>query len=257
MGYPCPYVALPPASRTGQTYVNPVFTGIVDATAANTQIKFAGTQALPGLTNTAGTSGFYWNSNTLLFTPSAGVPMFSLGSGFAGLASTGMLYWSTTTSAGGSVGTQLSQVSSGVLGVGTATAIDGTVQAAVHAQMGANGQQAAWKSLSELTTIAAAATTDTAILMPAGAIVMAVSVRVVTIIPTAATFTVGDSGSAARFSTIAIPVAATTTDKGTKAGAYYNASALAVRITPNLTPGAATGQVRVTIHYLDVVPPTS
>lgn len=123
---------------------------------------------------------------------------------------------------------------------------------------GANGQLAQIKSLSELTTIAAAASTDTAIQMPAGAIVLAVSVRVTTLIPTAATFTVGDSGSAARFNTGAsVLVAAGTTDKGTKAGAYYNAGALAVRITPNLTPAAATGVVRVTIHYLDVTPPTS
>jgi hypothetical protein len=77
------------------------------------------------------------------------------------------------------------------------------------------------------------------------------------IIPTAATFTVGDSGSAARFSTAAVTVAAGSSDKGTKAGAYYNAGALAVRITPNATPGAATGRVRVTIHYLECVAPTS
>lgn len=123
---------------------------------------------------------------------------------------------------------------------------------------GPNGQLAQVKSLSELTTIAAAATTDTAIQMPAGAIVLAVSVRVTVLIPTAATFTVGDSGSAARFNTGAsVLVAAGTTDKGTKAGAYYNAGALAVRITPNLTPADATGRVRVTIHYLEISPPTS
>lgn len=121
----------------------------------------------------------------------------------------------------------------------------------------ANGQQLGVKTLTELTTIAAAATTDTAIQLPANALILGVSVRVTTVIPTATTFTVGDAGSAARFSTAAVSVAAGSTDPGTKAGAYYNAAAAAVRITPNGTPGAATGAVRVTIHYLDVTPASS
>ena len=121
-----------------------------------------------------------------------------------------------------------------------------------------NGKALGIKMLTELTTIAAAATTDTTIQMPAGAIVVGVSVRVTTLIPTAATFTVGDSGSAARFNTGAsVAVAAGTTNAGTKAGAYYNASALSVRLTPDLTPADNTGRVRVTIYYIDVTPPTS
>jgi hypothetical protein len=52
-------------------------------------------------------------------------------------------------------------------------------------------------------------------------------------------------------------VAAGTTDAGTKAGAYYNASALAVRITPNIQPADNSGRVRVTIHYYTVTPATS
>ena len=120
-----------------------------------------------------------------------------------------------------------------------------------------NGQNIQILALTEETTIAAAASTDTTIQMPAAAIVLGVSVRVTTIIPTATTFTVGDSGSATRFSTAAVAVAAGSTDKGTKAGAYYNASAAAVRITPNGTPATATGKVRVTIHYISVTPATS
>lgn len=121
-----------------------------------------------------------------------------------------------------------------------------------------NGQQLQVKVLTELTTIAAAASTTTTIQVPAGAIVLAVSTRVVTAIPTAATFTVGDSGSAARYNTGSnVAVAAGTTDKGTKAGAYYASAAVGILITPNLTPAAATGQVRVTIHYIEVTPPTS
>jgi hypothetical protein len=126
------------------------------------------------------------------------------------------------------------------------------------ARTGANGQALTHlQSLTELTTIAAAATTDTTIQMPAGAVVLAVSVRVTVAIPTAATFTVGDSGSAARFNNAAVTVAANSTDPGTKAGAYYNASALSIRITPNLTPGDTSGRVRVTIHYYTSTPPSS
>lgn len=121
-----------------------------------------------------------------------------------------------------------------------------------------NGQTiAALQTLTELTTIAAAASTDTTIQMPAGAVILGVAVRVTTVIPTAATFTVGDSGSAARFSTAAVSTAANSTDAGTKAGAYYNASALSVRITPNVQPADNTGRVRVVIYYYTVTPPTS
>lgn len=123
---------------------------------------------------------------------------------------------------------------------------------------GANGQVFNdVQQLTELTTIAAAATTDTTIQMPANAVILGVSVRVTVAIPTATTFTVGDSGSAARFSTAAVSVNLNSTDPGTKAGAYYNASALSIRITPNGTPAANTGRVRVTIYYYSVTPPTS
>lgn len=126
------------------------------------------------------------------------------------------------------------------------------------ARAGANGQAITQlQSLTELTTITAAATTDTTIQMPAGAVVLGVSVRVTTAIPTATNFTVGDSGSAARFSTAAVSAAANSTDPGTKAGAYYNATALSVRITPDASPVANTGRVRVTIYYYSVTPPTS
>lgn len=123
---------------------------------------------------------------------------------------------------------------------------------------GNNGQSfSSVQSLTELTTISTNASTDTTIQMPANSLILAVPVRVTVIIPTAATFTVGDSGSAARFSTTTVAVAADTTDTGNKAGVYYNASALSVRITPNASPLAATGRVRITIYYYTVTPPTS
>lgn len=122
---------------------------------------------------------------------------------------------------------------------------------------GENGQFARIISVTELTTIAAAATTDTAIQIPANAKVLAVSVRVTTVIPTAATFDVGIAGATTRFGT-GLSTAANTTNPGTNDdGARYYAAATSVRITPNATPAANTGRVRVTIHYIDVTPPTS
>ncbi len=121
----------------------------------------------------------------------------------------------------------------------------------------ANGQNVAVESVTELTTIAAAATTDTAIQIPANAVVLGVSVRNTVAIPTAATYTVTGTSSGTVFNTVAVPVAINTTDPGIKAGAFYNATAQTIRITPNLTPGTNVGRVRVTIHYYVVTPPTS
>jgi len=110
----------------------------------------------------------------------------------------------------------------------------------------------------ELLTIAAGATTDTATDLPAGAIILGVSVRVTTVIPTAATFTVTGGTSATAFNTGAsVSTAANTTNAGTAAGAYYNAAAQKVRITPDLVPAANTGRVRLVVFYMLVTPPTA
>ena len=141
---------------------------------------------------------------------------------------------------------------------GTSLVTTGAQSAASLIVAGANGQQLAVSVLEELTTIAAAATTSTTIQIPAGAIVLAVSVRVTTVIPTAASMTVGDGTTAAKFNTGSnIAVAAGTTDVGTKAGPTYYASATSIVFTPNATPSGATGRVRTTIFYLQVTPPTA
>lgn len=120
-----------------------------------------------------------------------------------------------------------------------------------------NGQAAGVYTLTELLTIAAAATSTTTIQKPANSIIVGVSVRVTVALPITSTFTVGDSTLATRFSTAAVSKAVNSTDKGTKAGAYYNATAEGIIITPDTVPSDATGRVRVTIHYINVTPPTS
>jgi hypothetical protein len=130
---------------------------------------------------------------------------------------------------------------------------------------GANGGYWERGVSSELLTIAAAASTDTTgNLLPANAIIEAVTVRVITVIPTAATFTVGDAATPARFAT-GVAVAADTTAVGllqrnpadADAAGPVQASAAKVRITPNLQPGAATGVIRISVFYSRFVPPTS
>lgn len=121
----------------------------------------------------------------------------------------------------------------------------------------ANGQLFQVKSLTELTTIAASATTDTAIQIPANAVVFGVSVFVQVAIPTAATFTVIGTSSSTAFNTAAVSVNLNSSDPGTLNCPYKNGAAQTIRITPNLTPGNNNGRVRVTIHYYQVTAATS
>jgi hypothetical protein len=120
-----------------------------------------------------------------------------------------------------------------------------------------NGANMATVTVNESLTIAAASTTDSATTIPAGAIIIGVGVRVTTVIPTAATFTMTAATGGNTFSTAAVSTAANTTDRGTAAGALYTSAGTKVRITPNLTPGAATGVVRLAITYLQLTAPTS
>lgn len=106
------------------------------------------------------------------------------------------------------------------------------------------------KTITEEVTIAAAAYSDSlSNLLPANSLIMGVSFRVTKVIPTATTFDVGYSGSAnAYFDDVA--VAANT--NGVKHLASEQSSAAKVRITPSDTPAAATGKVRITVHYAQI-----
>ena len=106
-------------------------------------------------------------------------------------------------------------------------------------------------------TIASAASTDSAFTIPAGAVIMGVSVRVTAEIPTASTFTVTAATGGTTFSTTTISTAAGSSDAGTAAGTLYTAAGTKVRITPNTQPAAATGKVRIAGYYYLASPPLS
>lgn len=123
---------------------------------------------------------------------------------------------------------------------------------------GINGQGIRMTTTTQLVTIAAAATTDSTVVIPLDAVVYYVSARVVTVIPTAATFTVTGAASGTQFDVAGgVAVAANTTDAGTRNCPFKNGAAQAIRFTPNLVPATATGQVRVTAAYYQAIVATS
>lgn len=157
-------------------------------------------------------------------------------------------------------------ISSGAVGI---TCTDGSakIRTAGSFQLGLfSGGYWTDSYATELVTIAAAASTDTTIDLPADSIIMAVTARVTTVIPTATSFSIGDPTTAARFKS-GVSTAANTTAVGidhwsgavsTLAAGPSQASAAKVRLTmAGGTPAANTGRVRVTIFYRQFVAPTS
>src|SRR5260221_6724162 len=131
---------------------------------------------------------------------------------------------------------------------------------------GANGGYWERGVNSELLTIAAAATTDTVgNLLPANSLIVAVTSFVMTVIPTATSFTLGDGTTAARFDT-GVLVAAGTNSVGllqnntanTNAAGPVQAAAAKVRFTATGgTPATATGQLRISVFFSRFIAPTS
>jgi hypothetical protein len=151
----------------------------------------------------------------------------------------------------GSVSLQISRDAANVL------ALKNSDNAQTFRTYAGNGANLGIVTVNESLTIAAAASTDSTTTIPAGAVILAVAVRVTTVIPTAATFTVTAATGGATFDTAAVSTAANSTDAGTAAGALYTAAGTKVRITPNLNPATATGVVRLAIMYYLATPPTS
>jgi len=130
---------------------------------------------------------------------------------------------------------------------------------------GTNGGIWERTSVSALITLnTGGTTTDSASIIPADCIVEAVTYRVTTTITTAASFSIGDATTAARFVSGATGLTAGTTGVGLRhwqgsvttdaAGPVYTAASV-VRITTNANPGA--GAIRVQVWYRFFTAPTS
>lgn len=127
--------------------------------------------------------------------------------------------------------------------------------------MGANAQALHIQTLTESTTLEADASTDTAIQVPAGALVLYVSARVTTAVTTSSatnTFSYGPAAVDANRWGNNIAGALNTTNRGTDedGSPKFYTSAVSIRIT---APGAETftaGVIRFTIHYIQVTVPT-
>lgn len=154
----------------------------------------------------------------------------------------------------------------GALTVGGASTLTGAVTASagitsatqIVGTYGANGCKVTRTYLTELLTVAAAATSATTIEVPAGATVIAVPVRVTVVIPTATSFDIGLNGGDTDAFCNDVLVAATTTAAGNLTCPLYVAAATKILLTINgSTPGDTTGRVRVTIIYETITPPTS
>lgn len=113
------------------------------------------------------------------------------------------------------------------------------------------------------TTLATGATTtDTGVTcLPANSVIDAVVYRITTTITTAASFTIGDATTAARFCGTQSTLTAGTTGicfvqaDQTGAAGPRQTTAVAVRVTTNVNPGA--GAIRLTVFYHTWTAPTS
>lgn len=125
-----------------------------------------------------------------------------------------------------------------------------------------NGAVIGLFSATELLTVAAAATSDTVgNLLPAGAVVVAVTCRVTVTIPTATSFTLKSLTDGIVY-TGAVGVAAGSTDAGVThwitPSRIQSSVAQKIRLTiTGSNPANNSGRVRITVYYFLPTPPTS
>lgn len=149
-----------------------------------------------------------------------------------------------------------------IFGTGSSVGVNTIVPASTFSVAGVSGGQIGINTNSELLTVAAAATSVTSTnLLPSGAIVLAVTCRVTTVIPTATSFTLKSTTDNVVF-TNAVGVAAGSTSQGTTHWAATTSKLSTADQTITLTiagsnPANNTGRVRIVVYYMSPTPPTS
>jgi hypothetical protein len=116
-----------------------------------------------------------------------------------------------------------------------------------------NDQNLQILSLSETTTIAQAANTDTTFQVPAKSILLGWSIKVTVAPGGTTTMDIGDSTVS---TSLASGVSTTLNTKASDTPNSNVAVATKIRFTPNTTPSDANGRVLVTAHYILVGEPT-
>ena len=120
-----------------------------------------------------------------------------------------------------------------------------------------NEQETALKESTVELTALSGATVDAAALIPAGSLVLGVTARVTTAITGAADFDIGDTTDVDAFGSaiaIALDTLVDLTDI-TQASPLFYTAATAIRLTGN---GSFTGgDIRLTVHYIQLTAPTS
>jgi hypothetical protein len=119
-----------------------------------------------------------------------------------------------------------------------------------------HGQEYKFDTKEELMTIGTGATTDSAFVIPSGVQVSAVSSYVVTDLPGTDTYSVGINGDTDRYGT-GIGAGPGADHHGMDAGVLFYGVGQAVRITPSPAPSAATGTIRIVVHFRKATPCSS
>ena len=111
--------------------------------------------------------------------------------------------------------------------------------------------------IEELVTVLDLASTETLIEIPAGTEAI-ITCRVVTDIPGVSDFSLGDADDASRWGAELSPLAGSTNKSVAQINGFvYFTDATTIVITPDTTPSAATGEVRIFGVYREINPPTS
>lgn len=220
----------------------------------------SGSNSAPSLAMREATTGFYSPATNFLAGTVSSNPQFAVGANLFRLVSTGQFGFSSGSPTGTALDTIMSRPAQGVFAITGAAADPAPVCARVQSGNGAYRDHC---SISELLTLSTSGTTTdtTADLLPAGAVIESVVVRITTTIATATNWALGDPTTAARFAPANATLTAGTTSVGLThvdivgAGGPRQTAAAKVRITTTGTPSA--GAIRITVFYNQYIAPTS
>lgn len=231
----------------------PALTSTVSWTSAYPILFPAGTASAPAISASAEPRmGFRFDTGSfLMYYSVAGNTWLSLGSTGIGIESSAWLWWSS-----GQPGAAIADLYVKRAAANTLLQENGNAPQFSRISAGYSGYGETGTATEEITLATGATTTDsTANLLPAGAIIEAVTYRVTTTITTAASYSIGDATTVARFVSGSTGLVAGSTGTGliqnnptvADAAGPVQETAAKIRITTNANPGA--GKIRIQVFY--------